>query len=634
MSFAWPHLLWLLVLPVLLLGWELSRRQRRGTTSHPKILQAEAGRNQLRLAGTGAAPTARARVWLCLGLAFAVVALARPQWGRLDEPVFDQSREILIAIDLSRSMMTQDVKPSRLERAKLLINSLLEKLAGERVGLAVFSGTAFLQSPLSADYEILREFLPSLDPDYLPEGGTNYRALLQTTLEAFGSSNAADRFLIVLSDGEATDDNWQSLVADLKKKNIRAICLGIGTPGGAMIPDGKGAFVKDDRGAVVLSKLETGTLQKLAQETGGVYRDASTWVDLASVLQQTVEAGRKGEFVDKHTIRLVERFQWALAPALLCLLLSFWLELPVRPRPRALKLSAPAAASTTVVALALVTVLAAGPRLRAAATAAPGTPSAAATPAEPAAPDRKAAPELTPLGKIVSRLAAQDERSGRDWAELARQTVTWGQKLQTDQQPVPPGPVQDALTAVDAGEKLDAKTADWPELRKELEALLKQPDQKKPQDDQQDQKNQQDQQQQQQNQNQSSQGKSPKSQDQQQSSKDGKSSNQPGEGDQSKASPPDQDKSQQPPKNSSPQQSAFGDMDKRAEPPPPSPSSGEMQKVGGAPKDQGNPDKVDPALAMPLQKLQQIRDGDSPAQLFQLMEGKPEQAPAKSGKTW
>jgi Ca-activated chloride channel family protein len=105
-----------------------------------------------------AAPNSRPRFWLCAGLALIVVALARPQWGKLDEPVFDQSREILLAIDLSRSMLTPDVKPSRLGRAKLLIQSLLEKLAGERVGLVVFSGTAFLQSPLSADYEILREF--------------------------------------------------------------------------------------------------------------------------------------------------------------------------------------------------------------------------------------------------------------------------------------------------------------------------------------------------------------------------------------------------------------------------------------------------------------------------------------------
>jgi Ca-activated chloride channel family protein len=631
MSFAWPHLLFLLVLPVLLLTWELRRRRQHGLTLHPKILQAEAGQNRLRLQGRGATAATRARLWLCLGLAFAIVALARPQWGRLEEPVFDQSREILIAVDLSRSMLAQDVKPSRLDRAKLLINSLLEKLAGERVGLAVFSGTAFLQSPLSADYEILREFLPALGPDYLPEGGTNYHALLETAVQAFGTSTAADRFLIVLSDGEATDDDWQDLVSALKKKNIRAICLGIGTGAGAMIPDGSGGFVKDDRGAVVLSKLDSSTLQKLARETDGVYRDASSWVDLAAVLQKTVEAGRKGKFVDKKNVRHVERYQWALAPALLCLLLSFWLEFPVRPRPRALKLSAAGPGTLAAGLLVLGFALAGPPPLRAAATAVPPPATASTSPEKPG---------LTPLGKIVSRLSAQPAQSGRDWAELARQTVTWGQKLKTDHQPVPSGPVNDALAAVAIGEKLDAKTADWGQLRQELKALLETPAQPPSQRQNQDQSKDQNDRQQKSDQDQSRQDHSKSSPDQknqprQNQPKPGGAANQPQSGGHADQRPPQdrRDQSTQPLPSSPSQNSAFGDMKQKT--PPPSPARGEMQKVGGAPHEKTpSPGQLDPALAMPLQKMQKIREGDSPAQLFQMMEGKPEPSPSKTGKNW
>ncbi|MCF7689238.1 MAG: VWA domain-containing protein [Cephaloticoccus sp.] len=619
MSFAWPHLLLLLVLPGALLLWELRRRQQLRTTFHPKIQQAEAGQNQLRLQGHGATRTHRARVWLYLGLMCAVGALARPQWGRIEEPVFDQSREILIAIDLSRSMLAQDVKPSRLDRAKLLTTSLLEKLEGERVGLIVFSGTAFLQSPLSADYEILREFMPALDPNFLPEGGTNYRALLETTLQAFGTSASADRFLIVLSDGETTDDTWQEIVPTLQKKNIRAICLGIGTPAGAMIPDGSGAFVKDDRGAVVLSKLENTTLQELAQKTGGVYRDASTWIDLAGVIKETVEAGRKGEFVEKSTVRLVERYQWALAPALLFLLVSFWCEFPVRPRPRALKISA-------TVSKAASALVAAGLLL-------------GASPLRVRAQNAPTKSELSPLGKIVSRLSVQPERSGRDWAELARETVTWGQKMQTEKHPVTEGPVRDALSAVETGAKLDPDTADWKQLRSELEALLQKPDEPPPQDQQQ----KQDQDKQDQNkQDQQKQDQENKDQSQQDKSKDNAQKDQPQDQNQPQESPDksaqqDQEKSQkkQDNKSSEDAQSAFGDMDKEKETPPPPPPKGNMQQVGGAPdKKDGSPEQTDPALAMPLQKLQKIREQDSPAQLFQLMQGKPENAPAKKGKNW
>ncbi len=620
MNFAWPHLLWLLVLPAASLVWEIVHRGRSVAAAHPKILRAEAGAHSLHLSAGGEPASrrdARPRVWFCLGLALAIVAVARPQWGRIEEPVFDQSREILLAIDLSRSMLTPDVKPSRLDRAKLLIQSLLEKLQGERVGLAVFSGTAFLQSPLSADYEILREFLPNLGPDFLPEGGTNYRALLDTAIQAFGTSGSADRFLVVLSDGEATDDDWKDRLPELKAKGIRVIGLGIGTPGGGMIPDGTGGFVKDDRGAVVLSKLEAGTLQSLAQATGGVYRDASSWLDLASLIKETVDAGQKGKFVEKNTVRLVERFQWPLAFALWCLLVSFYYEFPVRPKPRAIRLTpaktspkpeaTPAVAATTA-ALLLCGVLASPLAARAADAAAAPAPSPAA-----------------PLVKIVGRLSAADARSARDWAELANETVIWGSHLQGGQQPVPPGPVHDALAAVDTGSALDAKTADWPKLREQLEALLKNPDDKKDQQD----KKQQQQNQDQKNQDQQKQDSSQSPDQKQQPSQDQKDSQQPKQdsSQDQKSKPEDQQKP--------PGESAFGDMQKKDQPPPPPPKEGDMQKVGGAPekKDEAK-EPVDPTLTIPLQKLDQLRNQDSPAQLFQLMEGEKKPAAPKSGKDW
>jgi Ca-activated chloride channel family protein len=350
-TFAHPHLLWLLALPLALLVWELTHRRRFSNTSgQSKILRAEAGPHSLRLSTLNpqlSTTRGRTRPWLFLGLTFAIVASARPQWGRIEEPVFDQAREIIIAIDLSRSMLTPDVKPSRLERAKLLTQALLERLDGERLGLIVFSGTAFLQSPLSADYEILREFLPALDPDFLPEGGTNYGALIDTALGAFSSTAAADRFVIVLSDGEATEENWRDRAKELSEKNIRVIGLGVGTPAGAMIPDGAGGLVKDERGAVVLSKLEPATLRELANITNGTYADASNWIDLASLIESTVETGRKGEFVEKNSVRLVERFQWPLGLALWFLLLSFYYEFPVRPKPREIKLHAAAPATNS-----------------------------------------------------------------------------------------------------------------------------------------------------------------------------------------------------------------------------------------------------------------------------------------------
>jgi Ca-activated chloride channel family protein len=601
MTFYWPHLLWLLV-PIIVLAVGDAVRRGGGESSRdwPKILRAWAGARHAAV-GNGH-HNSRGRLLLWLGLAFGVVGLARPQWGRIEEPVFDQSREIVIALDLSRSMLAPDVRPSRLERARLLIQGLLDGLRGERVGLVVFAGTAFLQVPLSADYEVLNEFLPSLNPAFMPVGGTDYEAMLRAVLDAFSASGTADRYLIILSDGESQTDAWRSLVDDLRKKNIRVIGLGVGTAQGAFIPDETGGYVKDERGAVVLSKLNSGTLQELAAATSGVYTDASTWVDLGAVLKQTVAAGHRGEFKERVQVRQLERFQVALAPALLCLLLSLWREFPVRPRVRDLPLTAlPARKSagpdstlqtTAGAAIAVLLSLASVPLLLTPARAAEDTSLYAA-----------------PLGKLVGRLSTQPELSAGDYATFAQETVTWGKRLQGAGQPVTPGPVHDALAGVDAGEKLAPKAADWPQLRSQLEDLFKNPPEPPPQQQPQNQKQKDQQQKDEQQQQQNSGG---GSQDQQQEKRD-RPQQQP-------AQPQTQDS---PPKS-------------QEQPPPPPPekaNTGETQKIGGQPR-QPRDAEADPSLVLPIQKLDQLRNQDSPAELFQMMDSRENKPPPKKGRDW
>ncbi|MEI6861414.1 MAG: VWA domain-containing protein [Verrucomicrobiota bacterium] len=637
MTFASPHVLWLVLVPALWLAGEFARAARAVGQAHPKILRAEAGTNSVTFSALqpfspGAIPalsraSGRHVRWrFQLGLAFALLALAQPQWGRIVEPVFEQARDILIAMDLSRSMLAPDVKPTRLERARLLVTSLLEKLHGERVGLVVFSGTAFLQSPLSGDYEILREFLPALGPDYLPEGGTNYSALADTALAAFGNGSAADRFLIILSDGEADDDSWRSRLDELKAKGVRIIGLGVGTAEGAMIPDGTGQFVKDERGAVVLTKLDSSTLRALADATGGAYADASGWVDLSQLLETTVERGRRGAFREADRVRLAERFQWVLAPALLLLAWSFWREFPVHPHPRALTLRTTATGggrpergklASTVASLALF--LISGFWLLA-----PPVAHAVVTRSE------TDSQETVPLPRLVARLAASPHATASDWAGLANETLTWGHALQSTQKPVAEGPVQDALAAVELGKKLDAKAADWPALRTELEKLLEIPDgQKSPPPDQSQQPN-----------SKPDQPDKGQSQDQppsggQNQSKDPSSSS-PSQNDPAapeKPNPAEQPKSGDPQNQSaanSPDQppppagqQTLGDMKSSGNQSPPPPSGvqpGETQQVGGTPTQAVAASATDPMLAMPLQKLDQLREADSPVRLYQLMQ--------------
>lgn len=602
MTFHSPHILWLLGPLVLLFSWELARHTARVASTFPKIARAWAGAFDVSLGTRHTTAETRPRLWLWFGLAFCIIALARPQWGTVEEQVFDQSREVLIAVDLSKSMLAQDVKPSRLDRSKLLIQSLLDGLKGERVGLVLFAGTAFLQSPLSADYEILREFLPAMNPDYLPEGGTNYKAMLETSISAFGTSTA-DRYLIILSDGAATEDDWKSIIEPLKTKGIRVIGLGVGTAQGAFIPDAAGGFVKDGRGAVVLARLENATLQELAQVTGGAYTDASAWVDLPALLHRTVEAGRKGEFSEKNTARMIERYQWFLAPGLLLLLISFWAEFPVRPRERSLPLSKARGQRSevrdqkvvaTAAALILFSVL--------------------CHPSSVLGADGAQDPLAKPLSTTVARLAEKPGLSAKDCSELAQTTITYGQRLKSAQQRAPETVIRDALQGVDVGEKLDARAADWPKLRTDLEELLKKeeppPQDKKDQQKQEQQKKDQQQKDQQQKQNEDQQ----KSDQQQQDQKD------------------QQQQQQQQKQN----QDAFGDMkdkpDQKDQPKPQPPKPG-TQKVGGQQDKKPEDQTGDPDLAMPLQKLEQVRNQDSPAKLQQIMQGQ-QQKPKPPGKDW
>jgi len=684
MSFFWPNVLWLLAIPIALLAMELRRRRGASTAvNHPKIVRAEAGTKSLHLTGSMAPVSNRRSRWrILLGLTFAVLALARPQWGHLDEPVFDQAREVMIALDLSRSMLSPDIKPTRLDRAKLLVQSLLEKLSGERVGLIVFSGTAFLQSPLSSDYEILNEFLPQMSPDYLPEGGTNYSDLINTAVSAFGSGSSADRYLIILSDGEATDDDWKSAAEKLKGKGIRVIGLGVGTAQGAMIPDGAGGFIKDERGAVVLSKIEPATLKALASMTNGTYADASSWVDLAQLLKATVDKGAKGHFREERNVRLVERYQWPLGAALIFFLWSFWQEFAVYPRSRDIKLRGaanrttppplpkmPKVPSTVAHLFALGFILfALHPKLQALKettpppTAPTPVPPPGVTPGLPQTSDSSGTTHTdalsAPLTQMVTQFSARDQLNAKDYADLAQTTVTYGQRLREAHKPILEGPLRDGLNAVERGEGLDPHAADWDKLKSELQTLLQPPpptptpppqnqksqdkknDQSKNDQDKQSDQDQSSKQDQQKNDQSKSQDQKSDNQSKQDASKNQNASNgaQNQSGNSKDGQPTPTPANQNTSENSTPHPqdaaNGFNNMEKKPDgQPTPVPASPETQKVGGATEANPVDKNDDPALSIPLEKLQQVKEGDSPVHLQQLMRGN-QKTPAKQGKNW
>ncbi|MCH2169159.1 VWA domain-containing protein [Myxococcota bacterium] len=557
------------------------------------------------------------------GVALAVVALARPQWGQIEQKTYEPAREILLALDLSSSMNADDVPPTRLQRSKLLVETLLDTLQGERVGLLVFAGTGFLQSPLSADHEVLRDLLSELDPSYLPQGGTNYDDMLRAALDAFGQDTQADRFLIVLSDGESHAPHWRKRVPALREEDIRVIGLGVGTSDGAVLTDSSGAIVKDERGAAVLSRLEEATLRELAESTGGTYRDAAAWVDIAALVDETVERGQRGEFVDERVVRRRERFQWLLAPALLFLLISAWLELPVVPTASSLRMRRKE--GITALGTALLFTTAALP-LRA--------EPMDAVPREPTPPER--------LTRTVSDMIRQPQIGADRYHELAKHSLEAVSDPGGLEPQVRNGVIFDALAAIELGEQLDPDTTDWSELRRRLEALAREtPPPPSPQQ-------------------------APSDPSRDDDSANSESEPQPGDsGAQEDPNPRDSDSTQSNPGDAPPEENTrrsdaspkpdagadqalpdtLNDPDaglgSLGEPPAePSPPAGEPKSedpppetrlVGGG---RATPDGVErPELAEALGRLQQVRDQDSPAVLFQRMNGG-ERTRTQGGKPW
>ncbi len=253
---------------------------------------------------------------------FTALALAGPKYGYRWQEIRQQGVDIIIALDCSRSMTAADIQPSRLERAKREVFDLLAMLQGDRVGLVAFAGTAFLQCPLTLDYEAFNLFLNSLSPEYLPVGGTDITGALATALNSFDPKSASDKAVILITDGENTGDGEPLKAAEtLKEKKIKLFCIGVGGSDGVPIPEPAGGFKKDRAGQIVLSRLDENTLKKMAVITGGTYvRSVAGDMDLDAIYTgeirrtmqaQTVSSGRKQVWED--------RFQWPLALALLCL---------------------------------------------------------------------------------------------------------------------------------------------------------------------------------------------------------------------------------------------------------------------------------------------------------------------------
>lgn len=257
-----------------------------------------------------------------LALAMLVLALARPQWGFHWEEVRRKGLDLMVVLDTSRSMMASDIKPTRLQQAKWGVRDLLRNLHGDRVGLIPFAGSSILQCPLTIDYAAFTMTLDDVYAGIIPRGGTAIEQALRTALQAFPEDGAADRVILLITDGEDHEGDPLALLPELKEKNVRVYTIGIGTLEGEMVPaaDGQGAYFKDRQGQIVKTALKEDVLQKLALGTGGTYvRSAPGDTGLERVFNESINNLKRSEQETRTAKIYEERFVWAIAAALLLL---------------------------------------------------------------------------------------------------------------------------------------------------------------------------------------------------------------------------------------------------------------------------------------------------------------------------
>ena len=257
-----------------------------------------------------------------LALALLVLALARPQWGFHWEDVHRKGLDLLVVLDTSRSMMASDIKPTRLQQAKWGIRDLLRHLRGDRVGLVPFAGSSILQCPLTIDYAAFAMTLDDVYSGIIPKGGTAIEQALRTAIDSFPEDGAADRVILLITDGENHEVDPLALLPELKEKEIRVYTIGIGTLEGEMVPagDNQGGYFKDRQGQIVKTALKEDVLQKLALGTGGTYvRSAPGDTGLERVFNESINNLKRSEQETRTAKIYEERFVWAIAAALLLL---------------------------------------------------------------------------------------------------------------------------------------------------------------------------------------------------------------------------------------------------------------------------------------------------------------------------
>ncbi|MFA5326642.1 MAG: VWA domain-containing protein [Prolixibacteraceae bacterium] len=263
---------------------------------------------------------------MLLALSSIIIGLARPQFGSKLKTEKRKGIELLIALDVSNSMMAEDIEPNRLERAKRAISQLVDKLSNDKIGLIVFAGDAYTQLPITADYVSAKLFLSSISPEMVPTQGTAIGAAINLGMKSFNPQFTGSKAMIIITDGENHEDDAIEAATEAAKQGIVIYTLGMGLPQGGPIPEysgGQKSYRKDKQGNIIVTKLDEAMLQKIAEAGKGAYiRANNSQVGLNNLFSE-VNKMEKSELETQIYADYDDKFQYFIALGLFLILLDF-----------------------------------------------------------------------------------------------------------------------------------------------------------------------------------------------------------------------------------------------------------------------------------------------------------------------
>ncbi|MBN2018214.1 MAG: VWA domain-containing protein [Candidatus Cloacimonetes bacterium] len=324
MRFGNPEMLLLLVLvPVIILLFYLSARRRKKVFA---VFSSEELRNKLITNLSPISRTIKSILWIVI-IILLIIAASRPQWGKKLQILEEKGLDIVVAIDVSTSMLAEDLAPNRIQRAKNSFMTFLDMLTGDRVGLVIFSGDAFVQCPITSDYSALKMFASIVDVGLVPEDGTDIANAIEKATTLF-TPETQNRVMILITDGENLQGDFKEAVKTARENNIIIYTLGIGTQKGAPIPvinhqTGDKEYLKDKEGNIVLTQLDFSSLSWIAKETDGLFFQVTAGQQEIRDILNDISLLEKEKIAERRYSQYKEQYQFFVIFALLLLLIEF-----------------------------------------------------------------------------------------------------------------------------------------------------------------------------------------------------------------------------------------------------------------------------------------------------------------------